>query len=86
MSSLRRKYSSTQTTFYRHGAEAARGAHNPEVTRSKRVVGIIIKSHRCIKALEQSPRTPSNTQDHKTHTGVAQRKRAVNIVFYLLDI
>jgi hypothetical protein len=26
--------------FYRHGAEAARGAHNSEVTRSKRVVGI----------------------------------------------
>jgi hypothetical protein len=24
----------------RHGAEAARRAHNPEVTRSKRVVGI----------------------------------------------
>ena len=24
----------------RHGAEAARGAHNSEVTRSKRVVGI----------------------------------------------
>ena len=27
--------------FYRHGAGAARGAHNPEVTRSKRVAGII---------------------------------------------
>ena len=43
----------------------ARGAHNSEVTRSKRVAGIQpITSHRCIKALEhQSP--------------VAQRKRAV---------
>jgi hypothetical protein len=26
----------------RHGAEAARGAHNSEVTRSKRVAGIFI--------------------------------------------
>ncbi len=26
--------------FYRHGAEEARGAHNSEVTRSKRVAGI----------------------------------------------
>ena len=32
----------------------ARGAHNSEVTRSKRVAGIKhITSHRCIKALEQ---------------------------------
>ncbi len=28
-------------TLYRHGAAAARGAHNPEDTRSKRVAGII---------------------------------------------
>ena len=28
--------------FHRHGAEAARGAHNSEVTRSKRVAGIFI--------------------------------------------
>jgi hypothetical protein len=27
-------------SFYRRGAEEARGAHNPEVTRSKRVAGI----------------------------------------------
>jgi len=27
--------------FYRHGAGAARRAHNPEVTRSKRVAGIL---------------------------------------------
>ena len=41
-------------TYNRHGAEEARGAHNSEVTRSKRVAGIqIITSHRCIKALEQ---------------------------------
>ena len=30
----------------------ARGAHNSEVTRSKRVAGIFHTSHRCIKALE----------------------------------
>ena len=30
-------------SFYRCGAGAARGAHNPEVTRSKRVAGIFIK-------------------------------------------
>ena len=28
-------------SFYRRGAGAARGAHNPEVTRSKRVAGIV---------------------------------------------
>ena len=28
--------------LHRRGAEAARGAHNSEVTRSKRVAGIII--------------------------------------------
>jgi len=27
--------------LHRHGAEAARRAHNPEVTRSKRVAGIL---------------------------------------------
>ena len=38
----------------RHGAGVARGAHNSEVTRSKRVAGISSPdSHRCIKALEQ---------------------------------
>ena len=49
----------------RHGAAEARGAHNSEDIRSKRIAGIQpITSHRCIKALEhQSP--------------VAQRKRAV---------
>ena len=31
----------------------ARGAHNSEVTRSKRVAGIFITSHWCIEALEQ---------------------------------
>ena len=31
----------------------ARGAHNSEVTRSKRVAGIFITSHRCIKVLAQ---------------------------------
>ena len=31
---------SNQPTLYRGGAEAARGAHNSEVTRSKRVSGI----------------------------------------------
>ena len=31
--------------FYRGGAEAARGAHNPEVTRSRRVSGIFHFSH-----------------------------------------
>ena len=29
-------------TVYRHGAEAARRAHNPEVTGSKPVVGILL--------------------------------------------
>jgi hypothetical protein len=37
--------------LYRHGAGEARGAHNSEDTRSKRVAGIIINSHQCIKAL-----------------------------------
>jgi hypothetical protein len=50
--------------FHRHGAEAARGAHNSEVTRSKRVAGIYHTSHWCIKALEH------------LITGMAERKRA----------
>ena len=31
----------TAITIHRHGAAAARGAHNSEVTRSKRVAGIV---------------------------------------------
>ena len=34
-------YKQSTQTFHRHGAEAARGAHNSEVTRSKRVAGIL---------------------------------------------
>ena len=71
MSSLSKTNSFTQPKVYRHGAEAARVAHNHEVTRSKRVAGIIIISHQCIKALEHSPRT---FKTNKTHTGVAQRQ------------
>ena len=33
-------------SFYRHGAEAARGAHNSEVTGSKPVAGILPKSYK----------------------------------------
>ena len=51
MSSLSKTNSFTQPKVYRHGAEAARVAHNHEVTRSKRVAGIIIISHQCIMAL-----------------------------------
>ena len=40
-------------TLYRHGAEAARRAQNPEDTRSKRVAGIIHHLHRCFEALAQ---------------------------------
>ena len=51
-------------SFHRHGAEEARGAHNSEVTRSKRVAGIYHTSHWCIKALEH------------LITDMAQRQRA----------
>ena len=52
----------------RHGAEAARGAHNSEVTRSKRVAGIqIITSHQCIKALEQPLNPLSSAAERRTH-------------------
>ena len=71
MSSLQRKYSFIQSIFYRHGAEAARGAHNSEDIGSKPIVGIIIKSHRCIKALEHSSKT---TNKQTNHTGIAQRQ------------
>ena len=37
----RYKRSNPIISFHRHGAEAARGAHNSEVTRSKRVAGIV---------------------------------------------
>ena len=36
----------TTATIHRHGAGAARRAHNPEVTRSIRVVGILLKSYK----------------------------------------
>jgi len=52
------------TQYHRHGAEAARGAHNPEVTGSKPVAGIHHTSHWCIKALEH------------LITDMAQRQRA----------
>ena len=67
MSSLSKTNSFTPPPkVYRHGAEAARVAHNHEVTRSKRVAGIIIISHQCIMALRA--KTTQNT------TGVAQRQ------------
>ena len=49
-------------TLYRHGAAAARRAHNPEDTRSKRVAGIIHHLHRCIKALAQPSNNPKDKQ------------------------
>jgi hypothetical protein len=62
----------TQTHFTGMAQRLARGAHNSEVTRSKRVAGIYHTSHRCIKALEQ--------QHNTTHiTGVAQGQRAVSL-------
>ena len=52
--------------FHRHGAEAARAAHNREVTRSKRVAGIYHS---------QFIRTASLSIQHPL-TGMAQGKRA----------
>ena len=51
----------------RHGAEVARGAHNSEVTRSKRVAGIFQ-----FAGLQNLPRCLHSTP----LTGVAQRERA----------
>ena len=50
--------------FHRHGAEAARAAHNREVTRSKRVAGIFQ-----FAVLQKLPRCLHST----LITGVAQR-------------
>jgi hypothetical protein len=49
-----------QHNFNRHGAEAARRAHNPEVTRSKRVAGII--SLRSFYRSDQPTNQPNQTQ------------------------
>ncbi len=63
--------------FYRHGAVGARGAHNSEVIRSKRIAGITDVAQR--KSAE--PITP-RSQDRNLSsvpnylTGVAQWKRA----------
>jgi hypothetical protein len=53
--------------FHRHGAEAARAAHNREVTRSKRVAGIFQ-----FAGLQNLPRCLHST----LITGMAQGKRA----------
>ena len=64
----------------RHGAEAARGAHNSEVTRSKRVVGIhYVTSHRCIKALEQPNRHGAEAARGAHNSEVTRSKRVAGI-------
>ena len=63
-------------TLNRHGAAEARGAHNSEDTRSKRVAGMII-----IQLLYRS-----STRLHMdTLTGMAQRQRAGLITPRTLD-
>ena len=64
--------------IHRHGAEAARGAHNSEVTRSKRVAGILLF------AGLQEPTTLS-IQQQNIFTGMAQRQRAGLITPRTLD-
>ena len=65
-------------TLHRHGAEAARGAHNSEVTGSKPVAGIIqFVSFREVDTLSH--------QQPNQFTGVAQRKRAVKHRLLHLD-
>ena len=70
----------------RHGAEAARGAHNSEVTRSKRVAGIhYITSHRCIKALEQPSNRHGAAEARRAHNSEDIRsKRIAGILFLFL--
>ena len=88
MSSCQWKYSSTQTkpnpTFYRHGAGAARRAHNPEVTRSKRVVGIFIHSHRCIKALRALSKNTQDQQNTYRCSSEAERLKTSFAIFLTL--
>ena len=85
MSSLRRKYSSTHSpTFYRHGAEEARGAHNSEDTRSKRVVGIFIHSHRCIKALRALSKNTQDQQNTYRCSSAAERLKTSFAIFLTL--
>ncbi len=57
--------------FYRRGAAAARGAHNSEVTGSKRVAGIIL-----FVCFTEALRHMLCDVKHSTFTGVAQRERA----------
>ena len=66
----------TGVNFHRHGAEAARGAHNSEVTRSKRVAGII----QFVRFTEPDRQLLGDAKHSTTtFTGVAQRERAVLI-------
>ena len=53
--------------FHRHGAEAARAAHNREVTRSKRVAGIFQ-----FAGLQNLPRCHHSTPFHRHGAEVAR--------------
>ena len=74
----------TNSTFYRHGAGAARRAHNPEVTRSKRVVGIFIHSHRCIKALRALSKNTQDQQNTYRCSSAAERLKTSFAIFLTL--
>ena len=65
-------------TLNRHGAAAARAAHNREDTRSKRVAGIHhITSHRCIKALEQPLNRHGAAEARGAHNSEVTRSKRV---------
>ena len=67
-----------RSNFNRHGAAAARRAHNPEVTGSKPVVGIQpITSHRCIKALEQPLNRHGAEEARGAHNSEVTRSKRV---------
>ena len=80
------KYSFTPNTFYRHGAGAARGAHNSEVTRSKRVAGIIINSHRCIKALRAPFKNTQDQQNTYRCSSAAERLKTSFAIFLTFQV
>ena len=68
-------------SLYRGGAGAARGAHNSEVTRSKRVPGIL----QFTPFTETGRHSLSDAKHERCVTGVAQRQRAGLIILRTLD-
>ena len=74
-----------QHNFNRHGAGAARRAHNPEVTRSKRVAGII---HHSLPVFQDTKCTKVRLRDLKQsgYGLIENMRRSLVRVVYIVNI